>query len=254
MTDYSTQWNETSSMTITVNGNEFSSDTPWYVPLTQQQEIELREELAKAQEMASTDSLTGLNNRRAFDNHVSVHIEDLKRVERQLAKSNSESKRTNDHSVLVYIDLFDFKGINDVLGHQYGDKALKIIADFLKNETRPSDFPARIGGDEFAILIPNGNKDDVDAFVQRLKDGFNQLTMDIGNNQFVKLMATIGTAVIDKKLSVEENLDCADQSMYEEKADHGETYPKAKTLKDLLARNEKTNSGSSPKSPAPAMA
>ena len=114
-----------------------------------QEQIANHEALAK---QARTDALTGLLNRRSF----------TKRLEESL----QECARSGQPGTLVYVDLDNFKAVNDRLGHQAGDAALKGLAACLKRLARASDFVARLGGDEFALWLATA---DADAAVARAK-------------------------------------------------------------------------------------
>jgi diguanylate cyclase (GGDEF)-like protein/PAS domain S-box-containing protein len=114
-----------------------------------QEQIANHEALAK---QARTDALTGLLNRRSF----------TKRLEESLA----DCARTGQPGTLVYVDLDNFKAVNDRLGHQAGDAALKGLAACLRRLARTSDFVARLGGDEFALWLATA---DADAAVARAK-------------------------------------------------------------------------------------
>lgn len=106
--------------------------------------------LARESELATHDALTGLLNRRAF-----------------LDAGEAETRRAQryGHSLaVVFLDLDNFKQLNDARGHAAGDAALKAVAAALKNSLRASDEVARLGGDEFAILLPEiGEKATADA-------------------------------------------------------------------------------------------
>ncbi|MEH6629880.1 MAG: sensor domain-containing diguanylate cyclase [Halopseudomonas aestusnigri] len=92
------------------------------------------------QTLSSTDPLTGLLNRRHFEHLLSGFLED-----------NVGDERTH---LLLYLDLDNFKYVNDAYGHQEGDKVLRDFAEVLKHKTRRHDWLARLGGDEFAIFLP----------------------------------------------------------------------------------------------------
>ena len=103
---------------------------------------------------ADRDSLTGLLNRRAFMRELSIEIE--------------RSLRYGRHFVLALCDLDDFKSINDTDGHPAGDRALEAVATLLQSTIRASDFAFRIGGDEFALLLPETAADDAQDAVTRI--------------------------------------------------------------------------------------
>jgi diguanylate cyclase (GGDEF)-like protein/PAS domain S-box-containing protein len=89
--------------------------------------------------IASTDPLTGLLNRRGFESEAKRHFSRLQRSGRQ--------------AVLMYVDLDNFKAVNDTHGHATGDEALVFVRDLLKNNIRPTDLVARVGGDEFVLWL-----------------------------------------------------------------------------------------------------
>jgi diguanylate cyclase (GGDEF)-like protein len=112
-------------------------------------------ELQRLQRQSTTDSLTSLPNRRAFRNQLGAEIERAKRDKLPL--------------VLVAIDLDYFKRFNDAHGHPAGDALLKDLASAWRPLLRESDMLARVGGEEFAILMPNCRADDIEHFLARLR-------------------------------------------------------------------------------------
>ena len=103
---------------------------------------------------ADRDSLTGLLNRRAFMRELGTEIE--------------RSLRYGRHFVLALCDLDDFKSINDTDGHPAGDRALEAVAALLQGTIRASDFAFRVGGDEFALLLPETDADEAHDAVRRI--------------------------------------------------------------------------------------
>lgn len=106
-------------------------------------EIHLFEKAAKS---STFDNLTGLLNRNAFD-------ETLKR-------ETSRAKRHDSNLTLLFLDLDDFKGVNDTLGHLAGDEVLRKVAQLIMTEKRSEDIAARYGGEEIAVLLPETSKAD----------------------------------------------------------------------------------------------
>jgi len=103
--------------------------------------IEQRNDYNRLLDASRTDALTGLLNRRAFDEEL------LRRVQRL----NRDRRR----GALLYLDLDNFKAVNDRRGHAVGDEALRHVADILRGNTRGIDLVARLGGDEFAVWLEN---------------------------------------------------------------------------------------------------
>ena len=110
----------------------------------------LAEELA---ELAIRDSLTGLYNRRFFDATLTQHTETARRYGRELS--------------LVLFDLDNFKAVNDTCGHQAGDAILKTFAMLLQKTARKADIVCRIGGDEFAVILPETEHSGIQKIIVR---------------------------------------------------------------------------------------
>ena len=130
--------------------------------------------LRREKELSRRDSLTDAVNRRAFTEMLSAEILRLSRYGR--------------HFSLAYIDLDNFKSVNDLRGHASGDRLLRIVAEELKNAVRSSDVVARLGGDEFAILLPETDAVSAEAVIRkvqrtvddRLREGRWDVTMSVG--------------------------------------------------------------------------
>ncbi len=116
----------------------------------------LRRSMESIRRMAMTDSLTEVYNARAFFDFL----------EKEMARSRRYKRPTS----LMYLDLDNFKTINDTFGHQIGNSALEIVAATLKNSVRLTDIVARLGGDEFAVLLPETAEDDARAIAQRARE------------------------------------------------------------------------------------
>jgi len=116
---------------------------------------ELEEKNRELQELAYYDPLTGLPNRRFFFEHASLIFEEVKRYEKPLS--------------LLVMDIDHFKKINDTYGHDVGDLVLKTFADILRGIVRKSDICARLGGEEFAVLLPNTDLEGARVLAERIR-------------------------------------------------------------------------------------
>jgi diguanylate cyclase len=158
-----------------------------------------------AESLALRDALTGLPNRTLLDD----------RLEQALQRS----RRTASSFALMVIDLDGFKEVNDIRGHEAGDKVLQSIARRLESVVRASDTVARIGGDEFVVLsLETGTEDEATALVGRLRHALRRpYTVDEG---LVEIDASIGWAIFpDDGASPEELLGRADEQMFMTKRD-----------------------------------
>jgi diguanylate cyclase (GGDEF)-like protein len=123
---------------------------------------------------ALTDPLTGAANWRLF---------------RRVAEREMEAARRGKKPItLAYVDVDNFKTINDTLGHDAGDSVLRKAVESILAHTRPSDTLGRLGGDEFALLLPDGRFEDIGPVLRRIRDGLSaemkqngwQVTFSIG--------------------------------------------------------------------------
>lgn len=116
------------------------------------------EEFKKLQLNAATDALTGLYNRRLFDEYCDKEL--------------NRALRYNQHLALVLLDLHRLKEVNDQHGHLHGDQILQLAATTLRKNLRASDFAFRIGGDEFALLLPQADPEQASILCDRLRTHF----------------------------------------------------------------------------------
>lgn len=116
------------------------------------------EEFKKLQLNAATDALTGLYNRRLFDEYCD--------------KEFNRALRYGQHLALVLLDLHRLKEVNDRYGHLHGDQILQLAATTLRKNLRASDFAFRIGGDEFALLLPQSDPEQASILCDRLRTHF----------------------------------------------------------------------------------
>lgn len=154
---------------------------------------------------AQLDPLTQLNNRRMIDNYLTQLFQGDKAKLLNLA--------------VGFIDIDKFKQFNDLCGHLAGDDALKIVADILRNLTRPGDFIGRYGGEEFLFVLKNTHRAGAFSYAERIRTSIERrgkIMSQRFNNQL--LTASIGVALYKPcYLTHAEMIEAADQAMYQAK-------------------------------------
>jgi len=158
------------------------------------------EEFKKLQINAATDSLTELYNRRLFDEYCDKELNRAKRYGQPLA--------------VVLLDLHKLKEVNDQHGHMQGDKVLQLAADTLRNTIRAADFAFRIGGDEFALLLPQTDAEQAATLCQRIRAQFESDLRKLNLN--VAATVDFGAAVHPQDGDLKGQLMClADERLYQ---------------------------------------
>jgi diguanylate cyclase (GGDEF)-like protein len=140
---------------------------------------ELAVRTAEYERLSMTDSLTGLANRRRFVAHATVAIADARRNDGILA--------------VAMFDIDHFKRVNDSHGHFVGDRVLQRLANVAKDALRPGDFIARIGGEEFALLLPGAGPDEAAGIAERIRSSFEQ-TAELIDGLDLRVTASFGVA------------------------------------------------------------
>lgn len=151
-------------------------------------------------EQAITDGMTGLYNRRYFEEFVK--------------KEAVRANRQNQKFTVIGIDLDFLKKINDVYGHNYGDIAIKSISEVLKNSCRSIDIAARMGGEEFNVILPGVDSQGGLIFAERIRKTIEEVVLEkIGH-----ITASIGVATfMEHSEDIDELLELVDHAMYESK-------------------------------------
>ena len=162
----------------------------------------------RLESLAVTDPLTGLLNRRGF--------------EREMERAIATARRYRDIGVLIYVDLDGFKPINDSLGHAAGDVVLKRVAQILTENVRDSDRVARVGGDEFVVLLARTNREGGIARAETL-DALVNAALVPWQGRLIPIRASFGFQVYGGEDGTDTLLARADEAMYAVKKVRGET-------------------------------
>lgn len=158
--------------------------------------------LEKLKEMATTDELTGLKNRRIFFD-----------VAHDAAK---RAKRYHNPLSILLLDLDFFKRINDTYGHAGGDEVLRRTAELLEGHARETDLPARIGGEEFVMLLPNTDEKGAFILAERLRMAAAAMRVK-WEDLPVKITISVGVTQLDGQQTIEQMMEHADQALYRAK-------------------------------------
>jgi diguanylate cyclase (GGDEF)-like protein len=152
---------------------------------------------ARSETQAHTDPLTGLLNRRSLEHRVLDLVEN------------------GDPYIVAYADLDHFKALNDVHGHDAGDRALRLFAHVLRDSVRPSDIPARYGGEEFVVVLPDCGLDDAEAVLERVRERLAAVVRDSQGPEFT-VSAGLASSSVTKTFS--EVVEAADRALLAAKA------------------------------------
>ncbi|WP_187647846.1 GGDEF domain-containing protein [Nitrosophilus labii] len=158
----------------------------------------LQDKFEEYKHLSYIDPLTELYNRRGFEKELERVISDSKNV------------------FLIYLDIDDFKKINDQYGHNVGDEVLKNIGEILKNFIRKGTKAFRLGGEEFAIILSDLTQQDVYKIAERLRKVIENHNVRI-DEKIISYTASFGITEYKESESMEEFLDRADKAMYEAK-------------------------------------
>jgi diguanylate cyclase (GGDEF)-like protein len=131
---------------------------------------------------SQTDPLTGVANRRHFDN--------------QLKSETTRSARSSVECALILLDIDHFKRINDTFGHPTGDRVICALADLCVNQSRATDLVARLGGEEFAIILPDTNITDAKNLAERIRKHVEDVYVTSDAGEIVKWTISLGISAL----------------------------------------------------------
>ncbi len=161
--------------------------------------------VAEAERLSQTDDLTKLHNARFLRQFL---LSEVKRA-----------RRYNSSVTALFLDLDDFKGINDVYGHLVGSHVLMEMASVLLSSVRDTDIVARYGGDEFVIVLPETDLEQAAVVAERMREKIARRVFTGGRGMRLSLTASFGVGTFPQNAhSPQQLIACADAAMYEAKA------------------------------------
>jgi diguanylate cyclase (GGDEF)-like protein len=157
-------------------------------------------------DLSSRDALTGLANRRAF--------------ELALAREIDRVARSGEPALLLELDIDHFKRVNDTHGHNAGDQVIKAVAGALMDCVRPMDLVARVGGEEFAIILPNCPSAFGETVAERVRRRVERMGVPVSPGQNISVTVSVGGAFAPQWVRSTPTLwiERADQQLYRAKA------------------------------------
>jgi diguanylate cyclase len=180
---------------------------------------ELETEIEKLQGLVINDELTGVLNRKGINEKLDIIFKEALYV-----KDHPDSKRSFhvDNLSIIYIDLDDFKKINDNYGHNIGDEVLKKLSFVVKEEIREIDVIGRMGGEEFVVALVGATEEDAYKKSERIRTAIKD-NLKIEEFPNLNVTGSIGIASVKKTESktISELITMADKAMYEAKKNRG---------------------------------
>ncbi|MGI8944633.1 MAG: PAS domain S-box protein, partial [Thermoleophilaceae bacterium] len=184
------------------------------------------------QHLADHDALTGLFNRRRFGE--------------ELERALSHAKRFGEDGAVLFLDLDGFKFVNDTLGHAAGDELIARVAGLLASSLRETDTLARVGGDEFAVLLARTDQESAVRVADKLLSTLRRNSAAVRDDRSARVSSSIGIALFsgDDDLTADELVVEADIAMYDAKEagqDRYAIYERAEGRRELISIRENRN-------------
>jgi diguanylate cyclase (GGDEF)-like protein len=155
------------------------------------------------QRQAITDDLTGLVNRRRFIEALDAEIE--------------RARGFGSALTIVLADLDNFKQVNDEFGHHGGDVVLRAFADLIRSHVRDVDVSGRIGGEEFAILLPDTDGAGAARVAERMRQSLNEVAIPLSDGAAIHVASSFGVAELAPGQAGDDLLRAADAALYRAK-------------------------------------
>lgn len=158
-------------------------------------------------DLSSKDALTGLVNRRSFEMALSREVDRV--------------ARSGEAALLLMLDIDHFKAVNDTHGHVAGDQVIRAVAHAIEQTVRPMDLVARVGGEEFGIILPNCASHVGLAVAERVRERVSELDIEVGLGQVLNVTVSLGGAFAPQWVRSSPLLwtERADRQLYRAKAE-----------------------------------
>jgi diguanylate cyclase (GGDEF)-like protein/PAS domain S-box-containing protein len=187
---------------VSVNLSRCERQGKVYVLVQMVDITEIKAQQAELTKLATRDHLTGVSNRFVF--------------EQNLDKALQKAKRATSTGAVLFVDLDHFKMVNDTYGHKAGDAILTGIGRVLQQYFRAGDTVARIGGDEFAIILENVSSEEAYMKADLLAKAVASISVT-AHGQIVKAQASVGVKIFEGNARADEIVAAADEAMYTRK-------------------------------------
>jgi len=184
------------------NGWQLITEVLSYAAAAEQRMVEQEDRISFLEQLSVTDELTGIPNRRGLRG--------------ALGKTLASAARHQEAGVLGFLDLDNFKEVNDTHGHMAGDAVLRHVAKCLKNHIRPEDTVARISGDEFAMILSRCDAHQGRSRLRTLQREINNSVVGYAGHK-IKVGCSIGIQHFDGKTDPTTLIEAADKAMYHDK-------------------------------------
>jgi len=162
-------------------------------------QIVLISKIKELQRKSSYDSLTGLPNRMMFEKALNARFEEMQRNKRAFG--------------IAFIDIDNFKTINDTYGHNIGDLVLQMVAKKLNSALRPYDVIGRWGGEEFIVIVPHVDREQLHAVSSRLRSMVERASLFTGES-VIKVTLSVGATLSKMDDTIDSLIKRADKLMY----------------------------------------
>jgi len=174
----------------------------------------LKRLMSRLEDLASIDHLTGIANGRIFRETLNQQMEKCRNAAARGERSSRAIRSGCARVTVAYLDLDNFKMVNDRLGHRVGDEMLSRVAGAISSQLRPGDLVARLGGDEFGILLPRTSKHEGEVIIGRIHDR----VASILKSDDIPIGCSTGLVTCDgREPDAESLIQKADALMYEAK-------------------------------------